>query len=137
MIMIRSPLCTAALAAVLFATAWPVASAQEVKTDLYTVVDGNKVDPKTLKGFRAWRQANCAACHGANQEGLAGPSLIESLKSLTREQFNTVVLEGRVERGMPPHKQSPIVVENLDAIYAYLKGRSDGAIKTSRVTAIE
>ncbi len=137
MIMIRSPLLAASLACVLAAAALPVASAQEVKTDLYTVVDGNKVDPKTLAGFRAWRQANCAACHGANQEGLAGPSLIESMKRLTREQFNQVVLEGRVERGMPPHKQAPIVVDNLDAIYAYLKGRSDGAIKTSRVTAIE
>ena len=113
------------------------ASAQNVKTDLYTVVDGSKVDPKTLAGFRAWRQANCAACHGANQEGLAGPSLIERMKVLTREQFNQVVLEGRIERGMPPHKQAPAVVENLDAIYAYLKGRSDGAIKTARVTAIE
>lgn len=137
MIMIRSRLCSVSLAALLTAISWPVASAQEVKTELYTVVDGSKVDPVTLKGFRAWRQANCAACHGANQEGLAGPSLIQSLKTLTREEFNKVVLEGRIERGMPPHKQAPIVVENLDAIYAYLKGRSDGAIKTSRVTAIE
>lgn len=128
-----------AAAAAVGAALVPVApaAAQEVKTDLYTVVDGSKVDPKTLAGFRAWRQANCAACHGANQEGLAGPSLVERLKVLTREQFNQVVLEGRVERGMPPHKQAPIVVDNLDAMYAYLKGRSDGAIKTARVTAIE
>jgi mono/diheme cytochrome c family protein len=128
----------AAVAATVAALGTPVhAAAQEVKTELYTVVDGNKVDPKTLAGFRAWRQANCAACHGANQEGLAGPSLIERMKTLTREQFNQVVLEGRIERGMPPHKQAPVVVENLDAMYAYLKGRSDGAIKTARVTPIE
>jgi mono/diheme cytochrome c family protein len=135
--MFRTSLVAAATAVgVALVTAAP-AAAQEVKTDLYTVVDGSKVDPKTLAGFRAWRQANCAACHGANQEGLAGPSLIERMKVLTPEQFNQVVLEGRVERGMPPHKQAPIVVDNLDAIYAYLKGRSDGAIKTARVTGIE
>ena len=29
---------------------------------LYTVVDGYKVDENTMKGFRAWRSAACAAC---------------------------------------------------------------------------
>lgn len=111
--------------------------AQEVKTPLYTVVDGSKVDAKTLNGFRMWRQANCAACHGANQEGLAGPSLVESLKKLTKEDFVTTVMNGRIERGMPPHKDSPYVSNNINDIYAYLKGRSDGAIKTSKVTGIE
>ncbi|HWH73580.1 MAG TPA: cytochrome c [Methylibium sp.] len=114
-----------------------VVSAEEVKTELYTVVDGNKVDAKTLNGFRMWRQANCAACHGANQEGLAGPSLVESLKKLTKEEFVKTVMDGRLERGMPPHKDSPYVTQNIDDIYAYLKGRSDGAIKSSRVTGIE
>ncbi|HSV71208.1 MAG TPA: cytochrome c [Methylibium sp.] len=111
--------------------------AQEVKTPLYTVVDGSKVDAKTLNGFRMWRQANCAACHGANQEGLAGPSLVESLKKLSKEDFVTTVMNGRIERGMPPHKDSPYVSNNINDIYAYLKGRSDGAIKTSKVTGIE
>ena len=44
---------------------------------LYTVVDGYKVDPNTMKGFRAWRAAACDRCHGANQEGLVGPSLLD------------------------------------------------------------
>src|SRR5512140_474981 len=39
---------------------------------LYTVVDGYKVDPATMNGFRAWRAAACDRCHGANQEGLVG-----------------------------------------------------------------
>ncbi|HYJ18487.1 MAG TPA: methanol dehydrogenase, partial [Burkholderiales bacterium] len=37
---------------------------------LYTVVDGYKVDPDTLTGFKTWRAAACDRCHGANQEGL-------------------------------------------------------------------
>ena len=48
------------------------------KEPLYTVVDGYKVDHNTMEGFRAWRAAACDRCHGPNQEGLVGPSLIES-----------------------------------------------------------
>lgn len=103
----------------------------------YTVVDGNKVDPLTLKGFRAWRAAACERCHGATQAGLVGPSLIESLKRLSKEEFKQVVLEGRLEKGMPAHKNMKTVVEGIDGLYAYLKGRSDGAIKPGRLEAIE
>ena len=53
----------------------------------YTVVDGYKVDPETMKGFRTWRAAACDRCHGANQEGLVGPSLVNSLKTLTKDEF--------------------------------------------------
>jgi mono/diheme cytochrome c family protein len=102
----------------------------------YTVVDGNKVDPLTLKGFRAWRAAACERCHGATQAGLVGPSLIESLKRLSKEEFKQVVLEGRLEKGMPAHKNMKTVVEGIDGLYAYLKGRSDGAIKPGRLEAI-
>lgn len=104
-----------------------------VQTDLYTVVDGNKVDADTLKGFRTWRAAACDRCHGANQQGLVGPSLIESLKVLTREEFKTTVTNGRLEKGMPSFSASKMVMENLDYLYAYLKGRSDGAIKRAKV----
>ena len=70
------------------------AVAQEVKTPLYTVVDGYKVDENTMKGFRTWRQAACDRCHGANQEGMVGPSLINSLKTLTKEEFVKTVRDG-------------------------------------------
>jgi mono/diheme cytochrome c family protein len=125
------------LVAAVAASISPFVAADEVKTDLYTVVEGNKVDADTLQGFKVWRQANCAACHGANQEGLAGPSLVNSLKVLTKEEFVTTVTNGRIERGMPPHIGNPLVMENLNKIYSYLKGRSNGDIKTARVSAIE
>ncbi len=125
------------LVAAVAASIAPAITAQEVKTELYTVVDGSKVDADTLQGFKVWRQANCAACHGANQEGLAGPSLVSSLKTLTKEEFVTVVANGRIERGMPPHSGSPLVMDNMNKVYAYLKGRSNGDIKTARVSAIE
>lgn len=100
---------------------------------LYTVVDGNKVDEHTYEGFKTWRAAACDRCHGPNQEGMVGPSLIESLKVLTPEQFKQVLLEGRLAKGMPSWNTNEKVVENIDALYAYLKGRSDGAITSARV----
>ena len=104
---------------------------------LYKVVDGYKVDPNTMNGFRAWRAAACDRCHGANQEGMVGPSLINSLKTLTKEQFVTTVTNGRLEKGMPSFGQNPTVKENIDALYAYLKGRSDGAITKAKVEPMQ
>lgn len=99
----------------------------------YKVVDGNKVDAETLKGFRTWRAAACDRCHGANQEGMVGPSLITSLKTLSKEDFIKVMAEGRPDKGMPNWAGNPGVMNNINQLYAYLKGRSDGAIKQAKV----
>lgn len=101
----------------------------------YTVTDGNKVDESTLKGWKTWRAQACERCHGAQQEGGVGPSLVDSLKRLTKEEFNEVILKGRIERGMPNFSGAKMVVDNLDGLYGYLKGRSDGAIKPGRLEA--
>ena len=102
----------------------------------YKVVDGNKVDAQTLSGWKTWRALACERCHGAAQEGMVGPSLINSLKVLTKEQFKQTVLHGRIEKGMPNFDGSKMVVENIDNLYAYLKGRSDGAIQPGRLQEI-
>jgi mono/diheme cytochrome c family protein len=104
---------------------------------LYTVVDGTKVDSETMKGFRAWRQAACDRCHGAEQEGMVGPSLITSLKTLSKDDFVKVVRDGRLDKGMQSFGNSPVVMDNINQLYAYLKGRSDGAITQSRVQEIK
>jgi len=104
---------------------------------LYKVVDGTKVDGETFEGFRAWRAAACDRCHGANQEGLVGPSLVERLKTLSKDDFVKVVRDGRLEKGMQSFGNSKIVMDNIDHLYAYLKGRSDGAITQAKVSKIE
>lgn len=104
---------------------------------LYKVVDGNKVDINTLQGWRTWRALACDRCHGPNQEGLVGPSLIASMKVLNKGQFKKAVLEGNPAKGMPAMKDSKQVVENIDNLYAYLKGRSDGAIKPGRLEELK
>ena len=100
---------------------------------LYQVVDGNKVDPNTLEGFRTWRAAACDRCHGANQEGLVGPSLVNSLKTLSKDDFVKTVRDGRLDKGMQSFGTNKMVMDNIDFLYAYLKGRSDGAITQAKV----
>lgn len=110
---------------------------ERVQTDLYTVVDGTKVDANTMQGFRTWRAAACDRCHGANQEGMVGPSLLESMKVLSKDEFIKAIMEGRLDKGMPSFNTSKMVSENLDNLYAYLKGRSDGAIKRAKVELLK
>lgn len=102
----------------------------------YKVVDGNKVDTQTLMGWKTWRAMACERCHGAAQEGMVGPSLVASLKVLDRDQFKLAVLKGRIDKGMPNFDGSKQVSENIDHLYAYLKGRSDGAIQPGRLQEI-
>lgn len=99
----------------------------------YQVAEGNKVDAHTLSGWRTWRALACERCHGAAQEGMVGPSLVNSLKVLSKDQFKETVLKGRIDKGMPNFDGSKMVVENIDNLYAYLKGRSDGAIQPGRL----
>jgi mono/diheme cytochrome c family protein len=113
------------------------ARAEEVKTEFYTVVDGTMVDKNTMNGFRTWRAAACDRCHGANQEGMVGPSLIESIKIISKEDFVKTLTEGRLEKGMPAFNTSKKVMSNMDNLYSYLKGRSDGAITTAKVKPIK
>jgi mono/diheme cytochrome c family protein len=106
-------------------------------TAAYKVVDGFKVDPNTMNGFRAWRAAGCDRCHGADQTGLLGPSLLESMKTLTKADFVKTVRDGRLDKGMVRFSSSKIVMENIDNLYAYLKGRSNGEITRPKVEELK
>jgi mono/diheme cytochrome c family protein len=122
-----------AVAGVTFAqSAAPTAAAGDKP---YKVVDGYKVDPDTLQGFRTWRAAACDRCHGANQEGLVGPSLINSLKVLSKDDFVKTVTNGRPNTQMVAFATNKTVMDNINQLYAYLKGRSDGAITKAKVEA--
>jgi hypothetical protein len=104
---------------------------------LYRVVDGNHVDANTMKGWHTWRAMACDRCHGPNQEGLVGPSLVDDLKTMTKEDFKKCLLDGRIDKGMPNFGGVKTVADNVDALYAFLKGRSDGAIATGNLKEIE
>jgi mono/diheme cytochrome c family protein len=129
--------CLWIVALLLVSAAWAQDKPSKVTTKLYTVEEGFKVDANTMKGFRAWRSAACDRCHGANQEGMVGPSLIASMKTLSKEDFVKTVRDGRLDKGMQSFGTSPQVMDNIDHLYAYLKGRSDGAITRAKVEEIK
>ena len=111
--------------------------ADNASSNLYQVQDGTKVDAKTLAGWKTWRALACERCHGAQQEGLVGPSLIESLKTLSKEDFHTTIMNGRPEKGMPNFNTSQMVNQNWEGLYAYLKGRSDGKIEPGHLYSMD
>ena len=115
----------------------PIASLRADDARPYEVKDGNKVDAKTLMGWKTWRALACERCHGAAQEGAVGPALVESLKRLTKEEFHTTIMNGRLEKGMPPFNGSQMVNQNWEGLYAYLKGRSDGQIQPGHLYPIQ
>lgn len=62
---------------------------------------------------------------------------MESLKALGRDDFRKTVLEGRLDKGMPSFGTSVMVTTHIDHLYAYLKGRSDGAITRAKVELLK
>ncbi|HEX2115997.1 MAG TPA: cytochrome c [Alphaproteobacteria bacterium] len=97
----------------------------------YSVVDG-KVDAWTYDGFRRYNAA-CNHCHGPDGAGGSfGPSLIAA--PLPPDAFRAAVLDGRGSGTfvMKGYAGDPNVAPYVDAIYAYLRGRADGAIGRGR-----
>jgi methanol metabolism-related c-type cytochrome len=112
----------------------PTAAPEEAP---YKIEDG-RVDRGTYNGYRRYGNS-CERCHGQDGAGSSfAPSLVESLKRLTHDQFAEVVVNGRQnvttsqQNVMPPFGQVEDVILYLDDIYGYLKARSDGALGRGR-----
>ncbi|QSA97695.1 cytochrome c [Methylococcus sp. EFPC2] len=86
-----------------------------------------EVDPQIAEGYKLYKRERCETCHGQTGEGSAAfPNLLNSLKKLSKEDFANVVLNGR--NAMPANKANPKIANGIDALYAYVKGRSDGTV---------
>jgi mono/diheme cytochrome c family protein len=126
------------VAALILSLAPAICSAQAAATDgLEQVVKEAQAYRRLYDGWRAVRQLDCARCHGADYHGSVGPSLVDAVKSRTRDDFTRVILEGNVERGMPPYKSVVRVVDNLDGIYEYFRGLAEGKIPAGALPAPE
>jgi len=99
-------------------------------------VNGNSVDKATFNGWNIYRAEACGSCHEANAEGnVSNPNLLHSFKTLTKEQFHRILIDGRGT--MYSFSNNKVVVDGLDDLYAYLKGRSDGAIPAGDLKEIK
>lgn len=101
------------------------------------VVKGGKIDKAGFNGWRRYTES-CLRCHGPDGAGSSyGPSLVDSLKEMSEEDFKEVVVNGRISTVvansvMPPFGMVEDVALYLDDIYAYLKARSDGVLARGR-----
>lgn len=103
----------------------------------YTITNG-KVDFKTYNGWRRYTES-CMRCHGPDGAGSSyAPDLVDSVKHMTQDQFNDIVVNGRTnvnsanENVMPAFGTVEDVVTYLDDIWAYLKARADGVLGRGR-----
>jgi methanol metabolism-related c-type cytochrome len=104
----------------------------------YKIEKDGTVDWYTSIGYLRYG-ANCAQCHGPDGLGSSyAPSLVDSLKSIDYSTFTTVVIEGKKDVNasadfvMPSLGTNKNVMCNLDAIFIYLRARSDGALQRER-----
>ena len=111
--------------------------AQEAEETPYRIRDG-KVDWYTYSGFRRYH-AECHVCHGPDGLGSSfAPALLDSLKTLSRDDYMEIVVNGRenvstsVQNKMPAFGLNPNVMCFIDDIYAYLKARADGVLGRGR-----
>ena len=113
------------------------AESNQTITKPYRIIDG-KVDKKTFNGWRRYTES-CLRCHGPDGAGSSyAPSLVDSAKHMTQDEFNEIVVNGRTnvsaasENVMPPFGEVEDVVMYLDDIWAYLKARADGILGRGR-----
>lgn len=97
------------------------------------------LDTVTQQVYDGWKQfnLNCARCHGEDVQGTTiAPHLLVSLKPdgpiNTKELFVQTVCAGRPEKGMPAWCALGMEMPTIEAIYAYVKGRSDAKLRPGR-----
>ncbi len=111
------------------------AGAQELRDEYHTA----PLDTVPQLIYDGWKQfnLNCARCHGEDAMGTSfAPHLILSLKPdgpiSTPEIFIQTVCGGRPEKGMPSWCALGMEIDKIQAVYAYVKGRSDAKIHPGR-----
>jgi len=117
------------------------AAADEEKP--YHIAADGTVDWSVYNGFRRYNGI-CYVCHGPDGEGSTfAPALVNSLKTMSYDQFLDTVVNGKQDVGtandkkMPALGSDPNVMCYINDIYAYLKARSDGAVGRGRPPKFE
>ena len=104
----------------------------------YNITSDGTVDWYTFSGFRRYH-SECHVCHGPDGEGSTyAPGLMDSLKTITYEDFVGVVASGREAVRTDKQSKMPALGDNrnvmcyIDDIYIYLKARADGVLPRGR-----
>ena len=110
------------LAVAMLGGANPVLAAESDQSTIkpYTIENG-KVDKATYNGWRRYTES-CMRCHGPDGLGSSyAPNLTDSLHTLSKQQFEETVINGKKEvntasdRVMPSFGLNPDVAEKVRA----------------------
>lgn len=85
-------------------------------------------DPTIAAAWRTLRVVDCARCHGKDYDGLAAPSIVDSVRTQSRDRFVRMVLDGDPPRGMPAYRNNALVAEKVDDLYRYFLARATEVI---------
>jgi methanol metabolism-related c-type cytochrome len=103
----------------------------------FSIKDG-KVDWYTYVGYVRYA-ATCLQCHGPDGLGSTyAPSLVNALQKLSYNEFLSTVASGKQDVNAAQQLVMPALGANknimcyIDAIYVYLRARSDGALGRQR-----
>lgn len=119
----------------------PAETAQpaEAGAPLRDVYHQAPLDTVSQEVYQGWKQfnLNCGRCHGEDVQGTTiAPHLIVSLRPdgamPTKALFVQTVCAGRPEKGMPAWCSLGLEMDKINAIYSYVKGRSEGKIHPGR-----
>ncbi|MEA2740289.1 MAG: hypothetical protein QOH05_3596 [Acetobacteraceae bacterium] len=104
----------------------------------FKVEKDGSVDWYTYIGYTRY-SAECLRCHGPDGMGSTyAPALIDSMKRLSYSDFYGIVAGGKKdvsasqELVMPAEGENKNVMCFIDAIYSYLRARSDGVVDRGR-----
>lgn len=107
-------------------------------TPTYHIDDDGTVDWYTYSGFRRYH-SECHVCHGPDGEGSTyAPGLIDSLKTMSYDDFLVTVAAGREVMAADKQSVMPALGDNanvmcyIDDIFVYLKARAEGVLPRGR-----
>jgi cbb3-type cytochrome c oxidase subunit III len=114
----------------------PTAEASAPLRDQYHTAPLDTVSQQVYNGWKQFN-LNCARCHGEDVQGTTiAPHLIVSLRPdgpiNTKELFIQTVCAGRPAKGMPSWCALGMEMPTIEAIYSYVKGRSEAQIHPGR-----
>lgn len=129
----------------------PAAVKQDPATGVWNDKAGNPtfkvekdgtVDWYTSVGYLQYG-ANCLVCHGPDALGSSyAPNLTDSLKSLSYAEVYGIIVGGKrnvsasQDLVMPAWGNNKNVMCHINAIYVYLRARSDGAVGRGRPSKV-
>jgi cytochrome c len=113
---------------------YPLASGTTVKLDFPLFVEGldHKVTKDIFTGYEMYN-SYCYRCHGQDATGSEiAPDLRHSLNvGMTKQQFFSVAMAGRPEKGMPSWAGF-LSAKEVKQVYEYVKGRSLDLVPVGR-----